>query len=140
LDEDKSMKKISVIGFFISGVILTGLTGCASHPAQPAQPPPVQASQPPPVEGSQPPPPKPKGPLEDRLSVGMTMEQVRAACGHPKNQWMNSNGSAVWGYNDSEMALIPNYTLFGGKIHHVRVYFDMNGRVARWEAWSNGRY
>lgn len=133
------MKKLVEVVTVVSVIVLAGMCGCASHPSQPQN---VQASQPPPVEGNQPPPPppKPKGPIENRLSVGMTMDQVRAACGNPKNQWMNSNGSAVWGYNDSEMALIPNYMLFGGKIHHVRVFFNINGQVARWEAWSSSRY
>jgi hypothetical protein len=126
------MKKLSDVVIVLSFIALAILCGCASHPSQPSQP--VEASQPPP------PPPKPKGPIEDRLAVGMTMDQVRAACGNPKNEWMSSNGSAVWGYNDSEMRFIPNYMLFGGKIHHVRVYFNTNGQVARWDAWSNSRY
>ncbi len=70
----------------------------------------------------------------------MKMAEVRAACGDPKNEWMSSNGTAIWEYNNSEDAMIPNYMLFGGKIHFVRIFFNQNGLVARWSAWSHSRY
>jgi len=90
---------------------------------------------------SQPPKkPKDKRPLEQRLAVGMTMDEVKAACGNPKNISMNSDGSAIWMYNDSEMAFIPNYTLFGGRIHHVTVMFDTTGKVRSWSSGSTGMY
>jgi len=125
------MKRISVIGVCVLVMALAGLCGCASSP-KPASQPTVQATPPP--------PPKPKGPLESRLAAGMTMDQVRWACGNPKNSWENSDGTAVWDYNDAEKTLIPNYMLFGGTIHFVRVFFDMSGRVVRWSSRTHGRY
>lgn len=70
----------------------------------------------------------------------MTTDQVKQVCGNPKNISMNSDGSAVWVYNDSEKAFIPNYTLFGGKIHYVTVVFDTNGKVKSWSSGSSGMY
>lgn len=70
----------------------------------------------------------------------MTMDEVKAACGNPKNVSMNSDGSAVWMYNNSQNAFIPNYTLFGGKIHYVSVVFDTGGKVKSWSSTSTGLY
>ena len=70
----------------------------------------------------------------------MTMDQVKEACGNPKNVAMNSDGSATWMYNDAEKAFIPNYTLFGGRIHYVTVMFDADGKVRSWSSGSNGAY
>ena len=70
----------------------------------------------------------------------MTMDQVKAACGNPKNEAMSSDGSATWMYNNSEKAFIPNYMLFGGKIHYVTVYFDTTGKVVRWSSSDTGQY
>ena len=70
----------------------------------------------------------------------MTMDQVKDACGNPKNITQNSDGSAAWVYNDAEKAWIPNYTLFGGKIHYVTVMFDSNGKVRSWSSGSSGMY
>ena len=127
------MKKIFGISVLIATVAVAGLCGCASNSGQ------SQASQPPPA-ANPPPPPKDKRPLQDRLAVGMSMDEVRAACGNPKNVTMNSNGSAVWGYNDAEKAYIPNYMMFGGTIHFLRIVFDTNGRVVRWSTWTHSRY
>ncbi|HXB60848.1 MAG TPA: hypothetical protein VNU95_14845, partial [Candidatus Acidoferrales bacterium] len=78
------MKKISGISVLVSTIALAGVVGCASNSggnsSQTAQaaPPPQQAPPPPPPP---PPPPKPKkkkGPIEDRLVVGMSMDDVKA--------------------------------------------------------------
>lgn len=68
------------------------------------------------------------------------MDQVKTTCGNPKNIAMNSDGSATWVYNDSEKAWIPNYTLFGGKIHYITVVFDTSGKVKSWSSASTGMY
>ena len=94
------------------------------------------------TQTNQPPakPKKDKRPIEERLAVGMTMDQVKAACGNPKNVSMNSDGSAIWMYNNQENAFIPYYTLSGGKIHYVNVIFDTNGVVKSWNSTSSGAY
>ena len=85
-------------------------------------------------------PKKDKRPIEDRLAVGMTMDEVKTACGHPKNVSMSSDGTQVWMYNNSQNAFIPYYTMSGGKIHYVTVYFDSAGKVKSWNSTSSGAY
>ena len=53
---------------------------------------------------------------------------------------MNSDGSATWVYNNAQNAFIPNYTLFGGKIHYVMVHFDTGGKVKSWSSSDTGMY
>ncbi|HEV2453696.1 MAG TPA: hypothetical protein VGY98_05515 [Verrucomicrobiae bacterium] len=137
------MKKISAIGALVTTVAIAGICGCASKSNDSTAP----ASQPAVSEtttnaaASQPPKqPKDKRPIEQRLAVGMTMDQVKEACGNPKNIAMNSDGSATWVYNNAQNAWIPNYTLFGGKIHYVTVMFDANGKVKSWSSASTGMY
>jgi hypothetical protein len=137
------MKKISAIGVLVSTVAVAGIFGCASKssddPSSSSQPAMTQtatnsaASQPAKK-------PKDKRPIEQRLAVGMTMDDVKQACGNPKNISQNSDGSATWMYNDAEKAFIPNYSLFGGKIHYVTVMFDTNGKVRSWSTGSSGMY
>jgi hypothetical protein len=135
LDEIKLMKNLSVLCFLACSIVVANLCGCASHPAQP-----VAEATPPPPNAPPPPPPKDKRPIQDRLAIGMTMDQVRAACGNPKNEWMYGDGSGVWDYNDAEKRMIPNYMLFGGTLHFVRVYFDPTGRVRTWSYWKRSDY
>jgi hypothetical protein len=134
------MKKISRISLFVSTVALAGLCGCASNQSSaPAQ---TTASTTTTTQ-TPPPPPKPKKdkrPIEQRLVVGMTMDAVKTACGNPKNEAMNSDGSATWVYNNAQNAFIPNYSLFGGKIHYVTVFFDTSGKVKSWSSNDTGMY
>ncbi|HEY1790353.1 MAG TPA: hypothetical protein VGJ73_19560 [Verrucomicrobiae bacterium] len=137
------MKKISAIGALVS-VTVACLCGCASKSSDSSSAPPAQstaAASTTDSSASQPQKkPKDKRPIEQRLVVGMTMDQVKDACGNPKNISMNSDGSAMWMYNNSQNAFIPNYSLFGGKIHYVTVIFDANGKVKSWSSGSSGMY
>jgi outer membrane protein assembly factor BamE (lipoprotein component of BamABCDE complex) len=129
------MKKLSSISLVVSAMVLAGLCGCSSDSDK------SQSSTPPAQTASQPPPkPKDKRPIEQRLVVGMTMDQVKAACGNPKNEAMNSDGSATWMYNNSEKAFIPYYSITGGKIHNVTVFFDTTGKVTKWSTSDTGAY
>lgn len=142
------MKKTSAIRFVVSAIALAGICGCASdssnssnqssQPAQAGQPAPQQTAQ------AQPPPkPKPKKdkrPIEDRLTVGMSMDDVKAACGNPHSVAMSSDGSATWIYDNSQYAFIPYYSETGHKIHHVTIFFDTSGKVKSWSATDTGMY
>ena len=132
------MKKISGISVLVSTVALAGLCGCASNSSQSQT-----AAQPAQTAQAQPPPPKPKKdkrPIEQRLVVGMSMDDVKTACGNPHNMAMNSDGSAIWEYDNSQNAFIPYYSLTGHKIHHVTVIFDAGGKVKSWSAADTGMY
>jgi hypothetical protein len=141
-----TMKKLSTISVFVSTAALAGICGCASNSSNGGQSaPPAQTSTTTTTtttQTTQTPPPKPKDkrPIEQRLVVGMTMDQVKDACGNPRSEAMNSDGSATWMYGDAEKAFIPNYMLFGGKIHHVTIFFDTGGRVKSWAASDSGNY
>src|SRR5579871_5469392 len=94
------MKKASAISILASTVLLVGLCGCGSNSGQSSSQP-TQATTAPATPPPQPPPPKPKkpkGPIENRLTVGMTMDEVKQACGNPRDTATNSDGSAVWTY------------------------------------------
>ncbi|HEX3628713.1 MAG TPA: hypothetical protein VH280_25160 [Verrucomicrobiae bacterium] len=129
------MKRLSAIGVLASTVAVAALCGCASKSSDSSS----TAAQP--AAASQPAKPaKDKRPIEQRLAVGMTMDDVKSACGNPKNVSANSDGSATWIYNDSEKAFIPYYSLGGGKIHYVTVIFGTDGKVKSWSSGSNGMY
>jgi hypothetical protein len=139
------MKKISGISVLVSTIIVAGLCGCASNSnqSQASQP----AAQPAQTAQAQPPPPPPKPkpkkdkrPIEERLVIGMTMDDVKTACGNPKNVAMNSDGSATWIYDNGQNAFIPYYSETGHKIHHVTIFFDNNGKVKSWSATDTGMY
>lgn len=134
------MKTKSFISVLVATAAVTGWCGCASNssqkPSQPAQTSTNMTSQ----AAQAPAKPKDKRPIEQRLAVGMTMDQVKMACGNPRNEAMNSDGSATWVYNDAEKAWIPNYMLFGGKIHYVTVFFDTGGKVKSWSSSNTGNY
>jgi len=132
------MKKISGISVLVSALAVAGICGCASNSndnqstAQPSQ-----------TAQAQPPPPKPKKdkrPIEERLVVGMSMDDVKAACGNPKNVSMSSDNSAVWIYDNSQNAFIPYYSVTGHKIHHVTIFFGTDGKVKSWNATDTGMY
>ena len=121
------MKITSVISLLVSVAVL-GCCGCASDSAQ---------------KSTEPAPPKPAKDTrtrEEKLQVGMTQEEVRAAIGNPRNVASNSDGSQTWMYNDAEKAFIPNYSLFGGKFHSTVVIFDTTGKVKSWSSDTSGRY
>lgn len=142
------MKKISVSGVLvsvISVISVAGLFGCASKSSESdsatSGPAPAVSGTTANLPATQPAKkPKDKRPIEQRLAVGMTMDQVKEACGNPKNIAQNSDGSASWMYNDSEKAFIPYYSLGGGRIHYVTVIFDTNGKVKSWSSGSSGMY
>ena len=137
------MKKIIPISVLVSAAILGGLSGCASNSdkdsGQSGQS--VSETSASNTQTNQPAKPKKdKRPIEDRLAVGMTMDQVKTACGKPKNESMNSDGSQIWMYNNGQNAFIPYYTLSGGKIHSVTIFFDSDGKVKSWSSSSSGAY
>jgi hypothetical protein len=140
------MKKLSGISVLVSTVALAGLVGCASDSgsnSSQSQPAATAQTAPPPQQTPPPPPPKPKkkkGPLEDRLVVGMSMDDVKAACGNPRNEAMNSDGSATWMYDNGQNAFIPYYSETGHKIHHVTIFFDNNSKVKSWTVTDTGMY
>jgi outer membrane protein assembly factor BamE (lipoprotein component of BamABCDE complex) len=138
------MKKISGICILVSTVAVAVICGCASNSnsssSQASQPAAQTAQTNQTAQAQQPPPKKKKGPIEDRLVVGMTMDQVKDACGNPKNVAMNSDGSATWIYDNSQNSFIPFYMETGNKIHHVVVYFDTNGKVKSWSATDSSMY
>jgi outer membrane protein assembly factor BamE (lipoprotein component of BamABCDE complex) len=124
------MKKSSVISLLASAALI-GFCGCASDQAQKSQEP----AKPKPVK-----PAKDTRSREERLKVGMTEDEVRQAIGNPRGKSTNSDGSQTWMYNDAEKVFIPDYSLFGGKIHNTVVIFDTNGTVKNWSSNSSGRY
>jgi hypothetical protein len=128
------MKKALAISLLVSATLL-GVSGCASDKGQQT----AETSQPKPAKPAK--PPKDKRPKEDRLSVGMTMDQVIQAIGKPRGKSVNSDGSEIWSYNDFEKAaFIPYYSLSGGKTHFLTVIFDTSGKVKSWSSSEHGGY
>ncbi|MGD0085884.1 MAG: hypothetical protein ABSC24_02025 [Verrucomicrobiota bacterium] len=125
------MKTLLVASLLVSATLF-GLCGCASDQGGPKT---AQAQPPKPAK-----PPKDKRPKEDRLSVGMTMDQVVQAIGNPKGKSVSSDGSEIWSYNDAEKGFIPDYALFGGKTHFLTVFFDTSGKVKSWSSSEHGMY
>lgn len=115
------MKKTLVTTLLVSG-LLAGLCGCASNSSGDS------------TADAKPKPAKDHRPKEDRLKVGMTTDEVQAACGNPKDKAVLSDGAQVWTYSDTEKAFIPFYTLSGGKFHTLTVNFDTNGVVKNWSS------
>jgi outer membrane protein assembly factor BamE (lipoprotein component of BamABCDE complex) len=131
------MKRALVISLLVSAALLA-VSGCASNKSQQTTQT-AAASQPPPAKPTK--PPKDKRPKEERLKVGMTMDEVVQAIGKPRGKEANSDGSEVWTYNDIEKAMfIPYYSLSGGKTHFLTVIFDTNGKVKSWSSSSQSRY
>jgi len=125
------MKKTLAISLLACATMF-GFCSCASNQGGQQT---AETQQPKPAK-----PPKDKRPKEDRLSVGMTMDQVIAAIGKPKGKSVSSDGSEVWSYNDTEKAWIPYYSMSGGKFHTLVVIFDTNGKVKSWSSSSQGAY
>jgi major membrane immunogen (membrane-anchored lipoprotein) len=128
-----TMKKSRVISLLVSAALL-GVCGCASDQSQKTD----STAQPPPQKQVE--KPKDKRPIDQRLTIGMTKDDVIQACGNPKGRTVSSDGEEIWSFNDAEKAFIPNYTLFGGKINFTTVTFDKDGKVKSWSTSSQGRY
>ena len=127
------MKKTLAM-YLLVCVTAFGLCGCASNNGQTAE-----NGQPQPAKKQK--PPKDKRSKADRLSVGMTMDQVVQAIGKPRGKSVNSDGSEVWTYNDMEKAMfIPYYSMSGGKTHFLTVIFDTSGKVKSWSSSSRSAY
>jgi len=128
------MKKTLVIGFLVCATTFC-LCGCASDKGQQTSSN-TQTTQAKPAK-----PPKDKRPKEERLSVGMTEDQVVQAIGKPRDKSVNSDGSQVWMYNDWEKAAaIAYWSPVGAKVHVLTVVFDTNGKVKSWSSSTEGRY
>jgi outer membrane protein assembly factor BamE (lipoprotein component of BamABCDE complex) len=119
---NRIMKAPYVISLLVSTALL-GFSGCASDQGQK---PPAQA--------------KDTRPREQRLSVGMTKDEVRKALGDPAGNSVNSDGEESWRYSDAEKAFIPFYSLSGGKIQFLMVNFDKDGKVKNWSSTKQGAY
>lgn len=127
------MKKTLAISLLICATTFA-LCGCASNQGQNT----TGAGHPRPVKKAK---HKDKRSKAERLSVGMTMDQVVQAIGKPKGKSVSSDGSQVWTYNDAEKAMfIPYYSLSGGKTHFLTVVFDTNGKVKSWSSSSRSAY
>jgi outer membrane protein assembly factor BamE (lipoprotein component of BamABCDE complex) len=79
-------------------------------------------------------------PVTDRLKVGMSKEDVRAALGNPKGTTTTSLGTEVWQYNDNEKAWIPFYAVSGGKFKYTIVNFDADGKVKEWSTSDHSMF
>ena len=123
------MRRTFVVSLLITAALVS-LTGCASSSNQEQK-----TAEPKTAEK-----PKDKRPLAERLSVGMTKDQVREALGKPKGMTVNSDGAETWTYNDAEKHFIPYYSLSGGKTHFVMVAFDTDGKVKSWTSSEQGMY
>jgi outer membrane protein assembly factor BamE (lipoprotein component of BamABCDE complex) len=124
------MKKTSVISLLFSAALF-GVCGCASDSGQQ-----TQQTQPPP----QPKPAKDNRPMEDRVTIGMSKDDVIQAVGKPKNVSVSSDGTEIWMYNDAQNAFIPFYNLSGGKFHTLTVIFDATGKVKSKSSSTSGGY
>jgi Protein of unknown function (DUF2845) len=131
------MKRTIVACLLLSGALL-GFNGCSSSSPQNTSD--STAQQPPPPPPPPPKKPKDKRPIDERLTVGMSMDDVVAACGHPKGKGVNSDGTETWTYNNAEKAFIPYYSLSGGKITFVTIQFDKDGKVKSWNSSEQSRY
>ncbi len=140
------MKRTIARNLLVSAA-LVGFMGCASDQGQkivaveqptPSQP--VQPAKPPKTRPPKTRPLKDKRPKEERLSVGMTKDQVIEAIGRPKGTAMNSDGTETWVYSDTEKAFIPYYSLGGGKFYNLVVVFDPTGKVKSWSSYTQGGY
>jgi hypothetical protein len=132
--------KRTIVASLLLSVALIGFIGCASDQSQKTDTTTTTTTTtqaPPPKKVDK---PKDKRPIDERLTIGMSMDDVTAACGNPKGRSVSSDGSQIWTYNNSEKAFIPYYSLSGGKIQFTTVVFDTNGKVKSWSTSEQGRY
>lgn len=123
----KTMKRTSIL---IVSASLIGLAGCASDSGQKSDPAPEKKAE----------AKKDDRPWDQRLTVGMSKDDVKSAMGDPRGTAMNSDGTESWTYSDREKAFIPWYTATGGKIKTMIVNFDKDGKVKSWSSNSAGAY
>ena len=125
------MKKSFVVSLLASAAML-GVWGCASDDSgQKGE----QAKKPEPAKEA-----KDDRPMDQRLTVGMTKDDVRKQFGDPQNTAMSSDGTEIWTYSDHAKAFIPYYSLSGGKFHHTMVTFDKDAKVKSWSTSTSGGY
>jgi 7,8-dihydro-6-hydroxymethylpterin-pyrophosphokinase len=61
------------------------------------------------------------------------MDEVRQACGNPRDTAANSDGSAVWTYVSGSPTYNPApWGGWGAKFHNVTIMFDTSGKVKSW--------
>jgi outer membrane protein assembly factor BamE (lipoprotein component of BamABCDE complex) len=122
------MKRTILASLVVSFAVL-GLSGCASNNNDSSNPPPPKQAD----------KPKDNRPLDQRLTVGMSRDDVIAACGKPRNRFASSDGES-WEYDDREKAFMPFYGVSGGQITYTTIIFDADGKVKSWSSSSHGRY
>ena len=115
------MKKTFGIGILSAAIAC--FVGCASNQGQQ---PPAQAAD--------------TRPLEQRLAVGMTKDEVRKALGNPTGTSINSSGEETWRYSDAAKAFIPFYSLAGGQFQHLTVNFNKDSKVKDWASTTQSAY
>jgi outer membrane protein assembly factor BamE (lipoprotein component of BamABCDE complex) len=121
------MNRSLIASLLISAGVL-GFCGCASDSGE-------KSEQPKKPEQT-----KDTRPMEQRLTVGMTKDDVRKALGNPSGTAVSSEGQETWTYTDHAKAFIPYYSMSGGKFHHVVVNFDKDGKVKDWSSNTTGAY
>ena len=126
--------KRTIISSLLLSAALIGFSGCASDNSQKTD---TTAQPPPPEKKADNPKDKP---IDQRLTIGMSKDDVIAACGNPKGKSVNSDGGEVWTYNDAEKAFIPYYSLSGGKINFTTIVFGGDGKVKSWSTSEQSRY
>lgn len=122
------MKKTFVISLLLSTALL-GLSGCASDDGG-------QKSE----QAKKPEAAKDDRTMDQRLTVGMTKDDVRKTFGDPQGTTVSSDGLETWTYSDSAKGWIPHYRLMGGKFHHTMVSFDKDGKVKSWTTNETSAY
>ena len=121
------MKRTLAASLLVSTDLL-GHPGCATDQGQK----PDQAKKTEPAKDDR--------PMEQRLTVGMSKDDVRKALGDPGGTSVNSDGEESWTYSDRAKAFIPFYTVSGGKFHHLIVLFDKDNKVKSWSSNSTSSY
>lgn len=124
--------KRNIVASLLLSVAILGLAACSSDKSSSTD---TTTQAPPPKKAD-----KPKGSIDQRLTIGMSKDDVIAACGNPKGKSVNGDGTEAWMYNDQEKAFMPYYSLSGGKITYTTIIFDANGKVKNWTSSSQGRY